>query len=216
MRFADNKLFMCDQAGLPQHQLIQILDTARDAITVKRFKLSGLGDLEEASLILLEWYRASTPKIMYKELLRESGTAHGVDDLYNEPSDGKRRFTRALSLFSHIQYADPEIKYEKMGQSFDQPVHLYNSLLDLYINDYWPEVGDEVIWLGRSYQITKVWVPVDAQWVHTGAPMHIACEAQIWRHGADKTGVPLPPVLSSAGMYDDAASSLMDRLGVIP
>lgn len=205
MRFNSHKLFSYDEELAPENHLLGILRRAADPAT-RRVKLSATQDLEETLIIIQEWYR-QVPRIVIKELKRaEDGLA--FDDLYNEPAKGRREFSRLMSIHTHVTYQDPDIKYDKIGQSVDQPITCHHSLLDLFEHDYFPDVGDMVLYLGRPYQVTKTWVPVSDQMQATGVPLHVCSNAEIFRHGDSA----VPRSLVKHGMQDPHAAPLMNRL----
>jgi hypothetical protein len=197
MKFSEQRWFSNDTTLMPVDKLLHILEQAGD-FTRGKPVLGGLEDLAEALLITSEYMGSAMPKLPFKELKRAvDGLA--VDPLYNEPANplvNGREFNRSSLLSSHVTYSDPDIKHNKTGIDYNQPIVLYQSLLDLYLADYYPEPGDETVYLGRPYQITTVFFPVNALLVHTGLPLYVAQNAELWRHGDS----PPPPSLADAGL----------------
>ena len=147
-----------------------------------RFALSGVTDYEEVLLIVDEWYRAHCPVVQVKELMRlQDGL--DVDTLYNEPARGDRHFNRLMNMRSHVTYSEPDVKYGKEGQGLDQPIKAFFGLQELRNHRYYPNIGDVVLWMGRVYQMVKVYVSPNETWQATGLPIHVTCEAEIFRHG---------------------------------
>ena len=55
--------------------------------------------------------------------------------------------------------------------------------MELHDLDYYPEPGDEFIWLGRVFQITRAYMGADKFFASTGIPLWITAEAEILRQG---------------------------------
>lgn len=168
--------------GYLAQQTVGTIDMTFQPSPDSRFALSGVADYEEVLQIVDEWYGAHCPEVMVKELKRLADGLD-VDDLYNEPADGTRQFNRAMKMRLHVTYEAPDIKYGKMGQGLDQPIKVYVGIQELRRQRYWPETGDVVLWMGRVYQFIKVYVSPNETWQATGLPIHVTCEAEIFRHG---------------------------------
>jgi hypothetical protein len=81
-------------------------------------------------------------------------------------------------------------------------------VLNLWDLDYYPGVGDAVVYLGRQYQVTKVYLQPSQHFGMTGLPLWVTAEASILRYG---DAVP-PASLITDGMTDPLALPLMNRI----
>lgn len=212
MRFSEQKFIGGDVAVMSATTLQGILSAAGD-VARARTTLGGLDDLPEA-LHLAHEFMLGMPMILHKELKRlHQGLA--IDPLYNEPAKPKAggpEFERAIQVHTHATYSDPEFKHDKTGTQMNQPMTIWYSLLELYLLDYFPEMGDHLIYLGRPYQLTNVFFPVNALFLHTGLPVYVAGNAELWRHGDSR----VPANLATAGVPGKppsaASAALASRL----
>jgi hypothetical protein len=179
MKFSEQRIFAYDASRLEGTTLQELLSVAKSSDRAK-FAMSGLEDLIESMMITQEWYHAKTPRILVKELSMEP---EEVDDLYFEPTRGEMKTGRSLQIHSRLILPPPQVDYKKTGKTYTQPATLHFGLLDLYENDYFPHVGDRVTWLGRQYQMIKVYVLPNSMFEYTGIPLHVTVEADILRYG---------------------------------
>jgi hypothetical protein len=183
MKFDAKRLFPHDAAILARSGMtLDALMNAAADVSRTRQALSGLEDIVEAQRICLEYATTSYALMTFKELARAS-TGAEIDDLYNEPVTAQRTFTRSVFLHPGCTYADPDLKFQKTGWDFSQPVKMGLSVLELRMQDYYPEAGDELLLYGRVYQLGKVYVSVDKFFAQTGIPLWVTAEAEILRQG---------------------------------
>lgn len=206
MKFEQHRWIGYDAVLIRDHtQLHEIIAVAAD-LTRQRPALSGMEDVIESLQIAHECATHQYASYQFKELQREE-TGAEIDHLYNEPVSATRVHVRTIPLHGAAVYADPEIKLEKTGWDFTQPVRIGLSVVELRTQDYYPEPGDEVVFIGRPYQIIKVYLAADSFFAQTGIPLWVTVEAAILRHGDSA-----PPKRLSDLKSDPTAAPIMQRL----
>jgi hypothetical protein len=189
MRFDATKFFAYDQTKLTSFSFKDIVGKydGNTGDPHQKFALSGLGDLWQTLLIIEEYYNRNFAKLDVKELRRGGGeNPVSVDPLYNEPMDVTKQFNRVLQIPLHIDQQDKETKLEKQGAQINHEVTFTAGIINLFRADFFPEIGDEVIWQGTLYQIGEVYYPKATLFQHTGFPLHVAMTTSIQHFGDEK------------------------------
>lgn len=187
MIFSKQRLFAYD-ARLFQPQTLQdAFEAPGEVDSPDRFSMAGLQDLAMTYEIVAEWYRSNFAQIDIKELSRTvDGGVANVDDLYNEPISGKLTFSRKLRVHAYVEIGDPDIKHGKKGTEVEQPITCYFGVPVLNSVDYFPDIGDHVVYLGRLYEFTRVYVKTTDLFQNTGMPVHITAVATPFQFGDRK------------------------------
>ncbi len=171
MRFSKQRLFIYDREVFRAASLPAIAGRAPQPDS---FALSGLTDLAGALSIAQEYFQ-QFPTIKVKELARTSdGAEQDVDSVYNEPVlNARYQFDRTLDLSSYVSFGDPDKKHSKAGEVLTQPLNAAFCLPDLHDVDYFPDVGDQVIFAGRLYDVAIVKVLASDYFQNTMVPLYV-------------------------------------------
>jgi hypothetical protein len=155
-----------------------------------------LDDLVNACHIIEEYYSRNFAYLDFKELRRAVGPMPvKIDHLYNEPASLRREFSRVLKVPTFISQDDKTTKLTKQGSQTNHIVDLCTGMITLFRLNYFPEIGDEVVWLGSLYQIGEVVFKKDHLHQNTGFPLHVTMKCTIQQWGDEQ----FPDTLLSKG-----------------
>lgn len=154
--------------------------------------LSGLPDLVETLLITEEYYTRNYPRLDFKEIRKGGGVSPTfIDPLYNEPQSLKKEYSRVVKVPSFISLSDKETKLSKQGAQVTQTAEFCVGTYLLYKLDYYPEIGDEILYMGELYQIGEVVVKKNHYHALTGFPIHVSLKTINIQHGDEQMPVSL-------------------------
>ena len=197
MQFSQQRLFGYDSRLFQSETLEAIFVRGEEpqGVINDSVTLSGLADLAETLLITQEWYNNTNfPILDIKELARtQDGGTQSVNTLYNEPHNSRLNFSRKLRLKAHVTFGDPDIKHGKKGTETEQPITAYFGLQNLHDEDYFPDIGDHFVFLGRVYEVSRVFHKPEDLFQNSGVPLHVAAVATIFQYGDRK-----PPMKQNA------------------
>lgn len=194
MFFDFARVFCYDQHRLDKYAFKEVVDVYHNKQNAVKggFALTGLQDYIQVLLLLNEYYEKNLPKLHFKEIRRDSTRgATVIDSLYNEPKSLRKEFSRILQLNTHVNQQDKDTKLQKQGAQTTQEVEFCVGIWSLYQTDYYPEIGDEVVWMGEAYQVGEVIVRKDHYHTMTGAPLHVTLKTINTQYGDEQMPVKL-------------------------
>lgn len=185
MEFSHKQVFIYDQSRRAKFEFSEVLKAYenRSGRIPSQFALSGLDDLVNAMHIIEEYYSRNFAHVDFKELRRGIGLEPVVvDHLYNEPAALRREFSRVIPIPVFVNQEDKVTKLAKQGAQTNHVVEFCTGMITLYRANYFPEIGDEVVWLGSLYHIGEVVYKRDHLHQNTGFPLHVTlkCVIQQW------------------------------------
>lgn len=199
MQFSSKKVFVYDQNRLEKYAFEEVVKAySEDPERLpSKFALSGLDDLAYTLKIIEEYYERNFPKIQLKELRRGQGSKVSpsikVDPLYNEPADMRRQFSRILEIPAYVAQEDKNTRLLKQGAQTNHIVEFCVGMINLYKADYYPEIGDEIVWMGSLYHIGEVIYKKNHLHQNTAFPLHVTMKTSIRQFGDEA----LPTTLTS-------------------
>ena len=189
MEFDHKQLFIYDRGAVKgKHSFKEVADAYdnHQSDFPNSFPLTGLTDLMETNTIIEEYY-SNFPLVAYKEMARGIGVKSvQVDPLYNEPAALRREFSRVIDIPTHVAQEDKDTNLTKQGAQTTNLVEFTTGLVVLYRRNYFPEIGDELVWLGTPYQIGEVIFKKDHYHHNTGFPLHVTMKASIVQWGDEQ------------------------------
>lgn len=194
MKFATQRLFAYDKAVF-QPETLNALTSHEGLIDRETFKQSGIMDLR-AALEISQEYSHQFPIITIKELARTvDGNGQLVDSIYREPVKNlaRSKIDRTLSMNGYVTFDSPLNEHKKQGMKLTQPIKVAFCLLDLHKFDYFPDVGDQVVFLGRLYDMAAVYIEPTDLFQNTMVPFYIHALC-----GLHQFGDHLPPASITA------------------
>lgn len=156
------------------------------------FALSGLPDLVESLLITEEFYSRNYPILDFKEIRKGGGVSPTfIDPLYHEPANLKKEYGRVIKIPTFVSLNDKETKLAKQGAQITQVAEFCVGTYLLYKLNYYPEIGDEILYMGELYQIGEAVVKKQHYHAMTGFPIHVTLKTINIQHGDEQMPVSL-------------------------
>jgi hypothetical protein len=184
MLFSEKKVFIYDQRRKAKFFFKDVVQAYQNPEKVSSdFALSGLDDLANSLWIIEEYYNRNFAHVEFKELRRDSVK---VDALYHEPANLRREFSRVIDIPVYINQEDKTTKLSKQGAQTNHTVDFCTGMINLFRMDYFPEIGDEIVWMGTVYFIGEVVYKRDHLHQNTGFPLHVTMKTSISQWGDEK------------------------------
>jgi len=139
-------------------------------------QLSGIQDLFEY-LAIIEEGMSAYPLTEFKELASDKDLA--VDEVWHEPGDLRKSFSRSLKIHCRIQQDKVTQKRGGEGNQKERPTQVWIGIPDLLTHDYYPQPGDEFEFRGVSYQIILSTTDPEDYFHVSGVPLYVRCEAEV-------------------------------------
>jgi hypothetical protein len=148
-----------------------------------------------------EFYRMHCPAITYYELdkratsLNSAGvipgesapsTASKLSTLWGEQV-GPMQFSRKMDVHAFPSYSEGrKHMHTARGLEIEQLIRFSFGLVELQRKDIFPNIGDQVDYLGLRYTILDVYTKPEDIFMQVGLPMHITIDSAIFRFGDAK------------------------------
>lgn len=216
MEFSHKPVFIYDQRRNAKFSFAEVLATYESSSgrIPSQFALSGMDDLVNACRIIEEYYDSNFSFLDFKELRRGVGLQPiKVDELYNEPAALRREFSRVLKVPVFISQDDKTTKLTKQGSQTNHLVDFVTGMINLFRLNYFPEVGDEVVWLGTLYQVGEVVFKKDHLHQNTGFPLHVTMKCTIQQWGDEQFPDTLLTKNSNTGVPEGRKATPKNQIG---
>lgn len=148
---------------------------------VNKFPTAGLSDLREVLLVIEDFYR-NMPVLTVKE--RADGE---VDPVYLE-TIGRETFTRVINMPVWVDQTVPQSRRERYGETTLRPTLLSFATVTLARHDYYPQAGDQVLWLNQLFELTRVYVDPKDYFHQTAFPLYVRCDTRVANHDSRDLG----------------------------
>lgn len=194
MYFSEKKVFVHNQRRRSKWTFGDVL-LRTEKVPEAEWALSGLEDLQNACLIIEEYYERNFAYADIKEMDRSN-----QDTVYHEPANLRQEYRRVLQIPVYVQQEDKATKLTKQGAHINHQVEFCTGMINLYRVDYFPEIGDSIVWGGTEYQIGEVKFRKDHLHQNTAFPLHVTMTTTIKQWGDERNPVSLASTNTIGGI----------------